>query len=157
MNSSQKRCGSFSPKAILVLPKYVINFVFYCRRALYILAAMNINVILGFFSNVALFGASHHPSVYLIIYGSRIRSSMLDFSGLPYLQGVFHRALLLFFYLIFLSTESSSSWVNGPTLISDCLLIILVIGSWVPFGGFPSKFSKCCFQMCTPLWMKSKA
>ena len=30
--------------------------------------------------------------------------------------------------------------------MSNCLLIILVIGSCVVFGGFPSKFSKCCFH-----------
>ena len=30
--------------------------------------------------------------------------------------------------------------------MSNCLLIILVIGSCVIFGGFPSKFSKCCFH-----------
>ena len=50
-----------------------------------------------------------------------------------------------FLFLIFLRTESSSSCVNGPSLMSNCLLIILVIGSCVIFGGFPSKFSKCCF------------
>ena len=49
-------------------------------------------------------------------------------------------------FLIFLSTESRSSWVNGPSLMSNCLLIILVIGSCVSFGGFPSRFSKCCFH-----------
>ena len=32
--------------------------------------------------------------------------------------------------------------------MSNCLLIILVIGSWVTSGGFPSKFSKCCFHRC---------
>ena len=47
-----------------------------------------------------------------------------------------------FLFLIFLRTESSSSFVNGPSLMSNCLLIILVIGSCVIFGGFPSKFSK---------------
>ena len=51
-----------------------------------------------------------------------------------------------FLFLIFLRTESSSSCVNGPSLMSNCLLIILVIGSCVIFGGFPSKFSKCCFH-----------
>ena len=49
-------------------------------------------------------------------------------------------------FLIFLRTESSSSLVNGPSLMSNCLLIILVIGSCVTFGGFPSRFSKCCFH-----------
>ena len=30
--------------------------------------------------------------------------------------------------------------------MSNCLLIIFVIGSCVTFGGFPSRFSKCCFH-----------
>ena len=51
-----------------------------------------------------------------------------------------------FLFLIFLSTDSSYSWVNGLSLMSICLLIILVIGSWVDSWGFPSKFSKCCFH-----------
>ena len=51
-----------------------------------------------------------------------------------------------FLFLIFLRTESSSSYVNGPSLMSNCLLIILVIGSCITFGGFPSRFSKCCFH-----------
>ena len=51
-----------------------------------------------------------------------------------------------FLFLIFLWTETSSSLVNGPSLMSNCLLIILVIGSCVTFGGFPSRFSKCCFH-----------
>ena len=33
-----------------------------------------------------------------------------------------------FLFVIFLRTESSSSCVNGPSLMSNCLLIILVIG-----------------------------
>ena len=52
-----------------------------------------------------------------------------------------------FRFLFFLSTESSSSWVNGPSLMSNCLQIILVIGSCVTFDGFPSRFSKCCFHV----------
>ena len=51
-----------------------------------------------------------------------------------------------FLFLIFLSTDASSSWVNGPILMFNCLLIILVIGSCVTFGGFPRRFSKCCFH-----------
>ena len=53
-----------------------------------------------------------------------------------------------FLFLIFLSTESSSSCVNCPSLMSNCLLKILVIGSCVTFREFPSKFSKCCFHNC---------
>ena len=47
-------------------------------------------------------------------------------------------------------SSSSSSYRAGSTdilfFMSNCLLIILVIGSGVIFGGFPSKFSKCCFH-----------
>ena len=50
-----------------------------------------------------------------------------------------------FLFKIFLSTESSSR-VNGPSLISNCLQMILVIGSCVPFGGVLSRFSKCYFH-----------
>ena len=50
-----------------------------------------------------------------------------------------------FLFLNFLSTESSSSCVNCPSLMSHCLLIILVIDPCVTFGGFLSNFSKCCF------------
>ena len=59
---------------------------------------------------------------------------------------VFHTSRVIssrsaaFLFLIFLSTESSSFRVNGPSLMSNCFLIILVI------GGFPSRFSKCCFH-----------
>ena len=58
-----------------------------------------------------------------------------------------------FLFLIFLRTESSSSLVNGPSLMSNCLLIILVIGSYVMFGGLASRFSKCCFHgLILPCW-----
>ena len=50
------------------------------------------------------------------------------------------------FLCFFLRTESISSCVNGPSLMSNCLQIILVIGSCVTFDGFPSRFSKCCFH-----------
>ena len=49
-------------------------------------------------------------------------------------------------FLIFLSTKSSSSCVNDPSLVSNCLLLILVTVSCVNFGWFPNKFSKCCFH-----------
>ena len=45
-----------------------------------------------------------------------------------------------FLFLIFLRTESRSS------LMSNCSQIILVVGSYVTFGGFPSRFSKCSFH-----------
>ena len=47
---------------------------------------------------------------------------------------------------MFLNTESSSSWVNGPSLLSNYLIIILVIGSCLTFGRFPCRFSKFCFH-----------
>ena len=53
-----------------------------------------------------------------------------------------------FLFKIFLSTKSSSSCVNGPSLMSNCLLIILMTGSCITFGEFPSKFSKCYFYRC---------
>ena len=53
-----------------------------------------------------------------------------------------------FLFLIFLSTESSSSCINCPSLMSNWLLIIFVIDSCVIFEGFPSKFSKCWFHRC---------
>ena len=58
------------------------------------------------------------------------------------------RSICNILFLIFFSTELRSSCVNCPSLMSNCLLIILVIGSCVSLGGFPSKFSKCCFHMC---------
>ena len=51
-----------------------------------------------------------------------------------------------FLFLIFLNTKSSSSCINCPILMSNCLLIILMIGSCVTFGGFQSRFLKCCFH-----------
>ena len=51
-----------------------------------------------------------------------------------------------FLFLIFLCSESSSSCVKCPSLMSNCLLIILVIGSGITFRAFLSKFSKYCFH-----------
>ena len=65
---------------------------------------------------------------------------VVELSGLPYFWGNFIKPCDFF---IFLSTGSSCSRVNGPSLMSNCLLIILVIGSCVTFGGFPSRFSQC--------------
>ena len=64
------------------------------------------------------------------------------------LLGVFHRALLLSYFLICLCTESSCPGVNSPILMSSWLLIMLGSISSVTFGGFLSKFSKCCFHKC---------
>ena len=40
----------------------------------------------------------------------------------------------------------SITCVNGTSLMSNCLLIILVIGSCLIFGGLSSRFSKCFFH-----------
>ena len=53
-----------------------------------------------------------------------------------------------FLLLIFLGTESSSSCVNSPSLMSNCLLIILVIDSCVTFGEFPSKYICAYVRAC---------
>ena len=36
--------------------------------------------------------------------------------------------------------------MNGSSIMSNCFQITLVIGLFVTFGGFPSRFSKCCFN-----------
>ena len=90
-----------------------------------------------------------HLSIYqiLIIYCVAVSEQyVVELSGLPYFRGKFVQSCSFPFFFIFLRTESSSSCGNGPSLMSNCLLIILVIGSCVTFGGFPSKFSKWCFH-----------
>ena len=80
---------------------------------------------------------------------------VIEFSSLQHFWGYFI-GLSYHSILIFLSTESSSSWVNGPSLMSHCLFIILVIGSCVTYGGFPRKFSKCCFHRCIrSYWLRA--
>ena len=66
---------------------------------------------------------------------------IVELPGFPYFWG--YSAAFLF--LVFLSSESSSSCVKCLSFMSICLRIILVIGSYVTFGGFPSKFSKGSF------------
>ena len=73
---------------------------------------------------------------------------VVELSRLPHFWGNLVKPCS-FLFLIFLRTESSSSLVNGPSLMSNCLLIILVIGSCVMFGGLASRFSKCCFHSLT--------
>ena len=88
---------------------------------------------------------SLHPSVYRILRCS-VGAVCRRIVWSSILLGESRPALQLSLFLIFLRTESSSSWVNGPSLMSNCLLIILVIDSCVTFSGFPSRFSKCCFH-----------
>ena len=91
-----------------------------------------------------------HPFVHLSIvfwlYTALLcRSSMLSNCLIFHTSGGILSSPAAFLFLIFLTTESSSC-VNCPILMSNCLLMILVIGSCVTFGGFPSKFSKCFFH-----------
>ena len=92
-----------------------------------------------------------HPFIHLSIgfwlyTALQCRSSMSSNCLVFHTSGGISSIPAAFLFLIFLWTESSSSCVNGPSLMSNCLLIILVIGSCVFFGGFPSRFSKCCFH-----------
>ena len=125
--------------------------------ALYILVAMGVSAIPRWFlanpRSPFLGKGRMHPFIHLSI-------GFLLYAVLQCLSSVSSNFLVVhtsegissspaaFLSLIFLSTESSSSWVNGPSLMSNCLLIILVFGSCVTFGGFPSRFSKCCFNRC---------
>ena len=76
------------------------------------------------------------------------RSSISSNSLVFHTSGGISSIPAAFLFLIFLSAELSSSCVNCPSLMSNCLLIILEIGSCVTFRGFLSKFSKCCFHSC---------
>ena len=91
-----------------------------------------------------------HPFIHLSIgfwlsTALQCRSSMLSNCLVFHTSGWISSSHAAFLFLIFLRTESSSSWVNSPSLMSNCLLIIVVIGSCVTFDGFPSRFSKCCW------------
>ena len=77
-----------------------------------------------------------HPFVHLLSSNSQVFHT----------SGIISSKPAVFLLLIFLGTESSSSLVHYPTLMSNCLLIILVIGSCVIFREFPRKFSKCCYH-----------
>ena len=92
-----------------------------------------------------------HPFIHLSIgfwlyTALQCRSSMSSNCLVFHTSGGISSSPAAFLFLIFLRTESSSSCVNGPSLMFNCLLIILVIGSCVIFSGFPSRFSKCCFH-----------
>ena len=94
---------------------------------------------------------SMHPFIHLSIgfwlyTALQCRSSMSSNCLVFHTSGEISSSPAAFLFLIFLRTESSSSCVNGPSIMSNCLPIILVIGSCVTFGGFPSKFWKCCFH-----------
>ena len=92
--------------------------------------------------------ASLHPSVHRILIIDCVAVSeqyVIELSGLPYFLRNLVKPCSFPISIFF-------SWVNGPSLMSNCLLIILVIGSCVTFGGFPSRFSKCCFHSFILSW-----
>ena len=88
-----------------------------------------------------------HLSIGLWLYTAlQCRGSMSSNFLVFHTPGGISSSPAAFLFLIFLSNEWISSWVNDPSQMSNCLLRILMIGSWVTSGRFPSKFSKCCFQ-----------
>ena len=92
-----------------------------------------------------------HPIIHLsigfwLLTALQCRSSMSSNCLVFHTSGGISSSPAAFLLLIFLRTESSSSCVNSPSLMSNCLLIILVIGLCVTFGRFPSRFSKCYFH-----------
>ena len=90
--------------------------------------------------------ASLHPSVYRILIINCVTVSeqyVVELSGLSYFWGNFIKPCG---FPIFNFSKYWVEFFESPSLISNCLLIILVIGSCVTFGGFPSRFSKCCFH-----------
>ena len=94
-----------------------------------------------------------HPFIHLSIVfwlytALHYRSNMSLNSLVSYTSGGISSSSAALEFLIFLSTESSSSCINCPSLMSNCLLIILMIGPCGTFGGFPSKLSKYCFHSC---------
>ena len=121
----------------LILPKYLLYFGFYAVALLFILDISRYGfqgytpVVLGK-SEITLLregeDASLCPSVYcvLIIYGITVSEQyVIEFLGLPYLWGILSNPSA-FLFLIFLSTESSSSYVKCPSLMLNCLLIIFL-------------------------------
>ena len=91
---------------------------------------------------------AHLSIVFWLYMALQCRSSMLLNSLVFHISGGISSSSAAFLFLIFLSTELSSSCVNCPSLMSNWLLIIFVIGSCINFGGFLSKFSKCCSHWC---------
>ena len=126
-------------------------------RALYILAAMEVRLYLGcswlyrghpFLGKGRMESFAHLSILFLLDMALQFRSSMSSDSLVFHTSGGISSSLAAFLFLIFLCTKLSYSCINWPSLMSNCLLIIFVIGSWVIFRGFPSKFSKCCFHRC---------
>ena len=118
----------------------ILGFMRLCSRVLYILVAMDVSVIpQQFLANLRLpfLGKGRmHPFVYLSIgfwlyMVLQCQSSMTSNCLVFYTSGGISSSTAAFLFSIFLSIESSYSWVNGPSLMSNHLLIILMIGSCV--------------------------
>ena len=94
----------------------------------------------------------HLSIVFLLYTALQYRSSMSSLvfhtSG-----GISSSPAVFPFLIFFFCSESSSSCVNCPSFMSNCLLIILLIGSCVTFGGFPSKFLKCFHNFIHSRWL----
>ena len=126
-------------------------------RALKLLSAMDVRVIprqfLAIPKSPFLGKGRVHPFVHLSIVfwlstALQCHSSISSNSLVFYTSGGISWSSAAFLLLIFLTTEPSSYCANCPCLMSNWSQIIFVIGSWITFGGFPSKFSKCCFHWC---------
>ena len=75
----------------------------------------------------------HLPVVFLLSTALQCRGCMSSNCLVFHTSGGISSSPAAFLFLIFLSTKSISFCVNGPSLMSICLLIILVIGSCVTF------------------------
>ena len=94
-------------------------------------------------------GKMHPVSIVFWLYTVlQCRSNMSLNSLIFHTSGGISSSPAAFLFLIFLSTESRSSCVNCPSLMSYWSLIIYVIGSCVTFWSFPSKILKCFFPGC---------
>ena len=96
-----------------------------------------------------------HPFIHLSILfwlknALHCRSNMSSNCLIFHTSGGISSSPAVFLFLIFLRTESSSSLMNGPSLMSNCLMIILVIGSCVTFGAFRMYFfARACAHTLT--------
>ena len=117
-------------------------------RALYILPTMDVRVIprSSFLGKGRMHPFVHLSIVFWLYMALQYWSSMSPNCLVFHTSGGISSSPAAFLFLIILSTESTCSCVNFPTLMSNCLLIIIVIGSCITFRGFPRKFSKCCFH-----------
>ena len=86
-------------------------------------------------------------SVFWLYMTLQCRSSILSNSLVFHTSGGISSPSA-FLFLIFLNTKSNYSCLNCPSLMSRWLRMVFVICSSVTFGGFPSKFLKCCFHRC---------